>query len=117
LLRTIDLERPVNKCGIENTGARHPGLFSIFFLGVLGGLLALITPCVFPMIPLTVSFFTNKNGERSKGIGHAFLYGLFILLIYSGLSIPFHIAGNVNKEIYNNISTNIYLNVGFFIVF
>ncbi|MBI3883338.1 MAG: cytochrome C biogenesis protein, partial [Sphingobacteriales bacterium] len=116
LVSTINLNNPVNKCGIEKNAAKQTGPVTIFFLGFLGGLLALFTPCVFPMIPLTVSFFTKKT-DKSKGIRNAILYGLFIFLIYIGLSIPFHIIGNVNKEIYNNISTNIYLNLTFFIVF
>ena len=63
LIPTIDLKNPVNACGgtgisVEESGSK--GLLTIFFLGFLGGLLALITPCVFPMIPLTVSFFTKK---------------------------------------------------------
>jgi len=116
LLSTVDLNNPINNCGIGKTTETHTGLFTIFILGFLGGLLALITPCVFPMIPLTVSFFTKKT-DKSTGVRHAVLYGLFIFLIYISLSIPFHIAGGVNKEIYNNISTNIYLNLTFFIVF
>ena len=117
LLSTVDLNDPVNNCGIEKTTASNTGLLTIFILGFLGGLLALVTPCVFPMIPLTVSFFTKKSEDKAKGIRNAILYGLFIFLIYISLSIPFHIAGGVNKEIYNNISTNIYLNIIFFIVF
>jgi thiol:disulfide interchange protein len=113
LLSTVDLNNPVNNCGATTT---QRGLLTIFILGFLGGLVALITPCVFPMIPLTVSFFTKKT-DKATGIRHAVLYGLFIFLIYISLSIPFHIAGGVNKEIYNNISTNIYLNLAFFIVF
>jgi thiol:disulfide interchange protein len=117
LLSTVDLNNPVNNCGIEKTTQTNTSLITIFILGFLGGLLALVTPCVFPMIPLTVSFFTKKSEDKAKGIRNAILYGLFIFLIYISLSIPFHIAGGVNKEIYNNISTNIYLNIIFFIVF
>jgi len=80
--------------------------------------LALITPCVFPMIPLTVSFFTKKgNQTKSSGIGKALLYGFFILLVYLILSIPFHLLDSVNPDILNEISTNVWLNVIFFIVF
>ena len=93
-------------------------LWTIFGLGFLGGLLALITPCVFPMIPLTVSFFTKKgNQTKSLGIGKALLYGFFILLVYLILSIPFHLLDSVNPDILNEISTNVWLNVIFFIVF
>ncbi|MGB5417190.1 protein-disulfide reductase DsbD family protein [Algibacter sp.] len=93
-------------------------LWSIFGLGFLGGLLALLTPCVFPMIPLTVSFFTKKGGQnKGSGVGKALLYGFFILLVYLILSIPFHLLDSVNPDILNEISTNVWLNVIFFLVF
>ena len=93
-------------------------LWSIFGLGFLGGLLALLTPCVFPMIPLTVSFFTKKGDEsKSSGFGKAVLYGFFILLVYLILSIPFHLLDSVNPDILNEISTNVWLNIIFFVVF
>ena len=93
-------------------------LWKIFGLGFLGGLLALLTPCVFPMIPLTVSFFTKKDSQnKSSGIGKALLYGFFILLVYLVLSIPFHLLDSVNPDILNEISTNVWLNIIFFIIF
>lgn len=90
---------------------------TIFLLGFVGGLIALLTPCVFPMIPLTVSFFTK--GARTKRIGliNAILYGFFIFAIYLLLSIPFHLLDSVNPEILNNISTNPILNIVFFVIF
>ena len=91
--------------------------WTIFFLGFLGGLIALLTPCVFPMIPLTVSFFTKSGGDRKKGMMNAMLYGLFIFLIYVLLSLPFHLLDSVDPEILNNISTNTILNVIFFAIF
>jgi thiol:disulfide interchange protein DsbD len=94
-------------------------LWQIFGLGILGGLLALLTPCVFPMIPLTVSFFTKKASSSSSksGVSKAILYGLFIVLVYLVLSIPFHLLDSVNPDILNEISTNVWLNVFFFIIF
>ena len=93
-------------------------LWNIFGLGFLGGLLALLTPCVFPMIPLTVSFFTKKNGQNSRsGISKALLYGFFIFAVYVILSVPFHLLDSVNPDILNEISTNIWLNSIFFVVF
>jgi thiol:disulfide interchange protein DsbD len=91
-------------------------LYSIFGLGFIGGLLALLTPCVFPMIPLTVSFFTKKNKEENS-YTNAILYGVFIVLVYLILSIPFHLLDSVNPDILNDISTNIYLNISFFVIF
>jgi len=93
-------------------------LWSIFGLGFLGGLLALLTPCVFPMIPLTVSFFTKKGeGNKGSGIYKALLYGFFIFAVYVVLSVPFHLLDSVNPDILNEISTNVALNVIFFIIF
>ena len=90
--------------------------FNIFFLGFAGGLLALLTPCVFPMIPLTVSFFTKQSQSKSKGIANAILYGLFIVLTYVLLSFPFHLIDGLDPNVLNTISTNIWLNIFFFLV-
>jgi thiol:disulfide interchange protein len=92
------------------------GLFGIFLLGFVGGLLALLTPCVFPMIPLTVSFFTKQSKNKKKGIFNAILYGFFIVFIYILLSLPFHFLDNLDPEILNTISTNVWLNIFFFVV-
>jgi thiol:disulfide interchange protein DsbD len=98
-----------------NTHASN-GLFSIFLLGFVGGLLALLTPCVFPMIPLTVSFFTKQSENKKKGVFNAILYGFFIVFIYVLLSLPFHFLDNLDPEILNTISTNVWLNIFFFVV-
>jgi len=91
--------------------------FTIFLLGFLGGLIALLTPCVFPMIPLTVSFFTKSAGNSQKGIANSVMYGFFIFLIYFLLSLPFHLLDSLDPEILNNVSTNVTLNIIFFIIF
>lgn len=115
-INSIDIKHPVNNCGDD--GTENKSLFAIFLLGLLGGLIALITPCVFPMIPVTVTFFTKKSQDRKKGIANAALYGVFIFLIYVVITIPFHIAGKtISPEIFNNISTNVWLNLVFFAVF
>ncbi|MEM9868636.1 MAG: protein-disulfide reductase DsbD domain-containing protein, partial [Bacteroidota bacterium] len=85
-------------------------LWMIFGLGFLGGLIALLTPCVFPMIPLTVSFFTKQSHQKAKGIANAALYGFFIVLIYFLLSLPFHLFDSVDSQILNTIATNVWLN-------
>ena len=95
---------------------KSTGLMGIFILGFVGGLLALLTPCVFPMIPLTVSFFTKQSSNKKKGTWNAILYGFFIILIYILLSVPFHFLDNLNPEILNTISTNIWLNIFFFVI-
>ena len=115
----------VAKCSTQLTSlsqdikASNNSLWKIFGLGFLGGLLALLTPCVFPMIPLTVSFFTKKGGTTNdkSGVSKAILYGFFIVLVYLALSIPFHLLDSVNPDILNEISTNVWLNVIFFIIF
>ncbi len=91
-------------------------LLNIFLLGFVGGLLAFLTPCVFPMVPLTVSFFTKRAEKKGKGIRSALLYGFFIVLIYGLISLPFHFLDSLDPEILNNISTNIWLNLFFFFV-
>ncbi|MFY0602821.1 MAG: thioredoxin family protein [Flavobacteriaceae bacterium] len=101
--------------GPNNTDSKS-SLFTIFLLGFIGGLLALLTPCVFPMIPLTVSFFTKQSQSKAKGISNAILYGFFIVLIYILLSIPFHFLDNLDPEILNTISTNVWLNIFFFAI-
>lgn len=110
-----------NKELLSRAGADESGsgshLWMIFGLGFLGGLIALLTPCVFPMIPLTVSFFTKHSHNRSKGIASALLYGFFIILIYFLLSLPFHLFDSVDSQILNTIATNVWLNVFFFLVF
>jgi thiol:disulfide interchange protein DsbD len=91
--------------------------FTIFFLGFLGGIIALLTPCVFPMIPLTVSFFTKSSNNSQKGLTNSILYGFFIFLIYFLLSLPFHVIDSLDPEILNNVSTNVTLNIIFFLIF
>ena len=115
-IASIDINNPVSPCGDD--GTKNKSLVTIFFLGLLGGLIALLTPCVFPMIPVTVTFFTKKSTDRKKGITNAILYGLFIFMIYILITLPFHVAGKaISPEIFNNISTNVWLNLIFFSVF
>jgi len=106
------------KNSTEDSSENEEGdsLLNIFFLGFVGGLLAFLTPCVFPMVPLTVSFFTKRTEQKGKGIGNAILYGFFILLIYGLLSLPFHYLDTLDPEILNSISTNIWLNLFFFVI-
>ncbi len=115
LISSVDLKKPVNDCG--GTGPISGGLLTIFLLGFLGGLFALITPCVFPMIPLTVSFFTKKAISKRQGVFNASLYGFFIFLIYVLLSVPFYFLDSASPEILNSVSTNPWLNVIFFAIF
>ncbi|HXB32303.1 MAG TPA: thioredoxin family protein [Puia sp.] len=112
----IDLANPVNTCG--GTGAdSSKGLLGVFLLGMLGGLIGLVMPCTFPMIPLTVSFFTKQSASRRKAIGNASLYGFFILLIYGLISVPFYFLKSNSANILNDISTNVWLNLSFATIF
>ncbi len=111
----LDIKNPVNRCG--DTGTAGKSLWGIFLLGLIGGFIALLTPCVFPLIPLTVSFFTKKAGNQRKGVGQALLYGFFIFFIYILLSLPFHLLDHTDPEVLNNISTNVWLNLAFFVIF
>lgn len=116
LSQALDL----NVTGWDNFEAeevKEKSNFMIFLLGFLGGLIALLTPCVFPMIPLTVSFFTKSSGDGKKGLANAMLYGFFIFLIYFLLSLPFHVLDSLDPEILNNVSTNVTLNIIFFVIF
>ena len=115
LLDLKNKERLVQETGSGST--RKQGIWVIFGLGFIGGLLALLTPCVFPMIPLTVSFFTKQTQSRSKGVARAGFYGFCIVLIYFLLSLPFHFFDSVDSQILNTIATNIWLNLFFFVVF
>ena len=91
--------------------------FEIFIFGFLAGFLALLTPCIFPMIPLTVSYFIDQSKLKYSSLTSASLYGIFIILIYVLLSIPFHLFDSLNPNILNTISTNVYVNITFFVVF
>jgi thiol:disulfide interchange protein DsbD len=112
----LTIDQPIASCG-DTEKKSEDGLLKIFLLGFLGGLFALLTPCVFPMVPLTVSFFTKHGNNKKKGKQLAILYGFFIFLIYVAFSLPFHLAGNINPSVYNDISTNVYLNIAFFVIF
>jgi thiol:disulfide interchange protein len=115
ILSGIDLTKPLAACG--DGVAENKGLLAIFFLGVAGGLLALITPCVFPLIPVTVSYFTCRSSNPKASYQSGILYGIFILMIYVLASFPFHLLGGISPEIFNTISTNSYVNIFFFLVF
>ena len=113
----LDLKnKEVLTLGQDNI-SESTNIWVIFGLGFLGGLIALLTPCVFPMIPLTVSFFTKHSQKKSKGIINALLYGFFIVLIYFLLSLPFHLFDSVDSQILNSIATNVWLNLLFFFIF
>ncbi len=91
--------------------------WGIFTLGLLGGFLALLTPCVFPLIPLTVSYFSKSSTSRAVSIRRSLAYAFSIVAIYGVLSLPFHFLDQLRPEILNSIATNVVLNMVFFAVF
>jgi len=88
------------------------GLWTIFFLAFLGGFAALLTPCVFPMIPMTVSFFTKQSKTKAEGKRNAILYGISIILIYVLLGTL--VTGIFGADALNALSTNVWFNIIFF---
>lgn len=87
----------------------------IFLLGFLGGFAALLTPCVFPMIPLTVSFFTKRSKDKKQGIRNAFIYALSIIVIYVSLGLSVTIM--FGSDALNAMSTDPWFNLFFFALF
>ena len=106
---------PLADCG-DGLQTEDQSLWSIIILGFLGGLVALITPCVFPMIPLTVSFFTKRSESKTKGKFEAFFYAFSIVFIYFLLAVPF-LLFNISPDTLNEISTGAALNIFFFVIF
>lgn len=89
-------------------------LVTLFILSFLGGFAALLTPCVFPMIPLTVSFFTKQSKTRAAGISKGITYGLSIVVLYTGLGYLITVV--FGSDALNAFSTNPYVNLFFFVL-
>ncbi|QKJ63461.1 thioredoxin family protein [Flavobacterium sp. M31R6] len=90
------------------------GLWSIFFIAFFSGFAALLTPCVFPMIPMTVSFFTKQSKNKAAGIRNAIIYGISIILIY--VLLGFLVTWIFGADALNALSTNVWFNILFFIL-
>jgi thiol:disulfide interchange protein DsbD len=86
----------------------------LFFIAFLSGFAALLTPCVFPMIPMTVAFFTKQSKTKAKGIANAIIYGLSIIVIYVALGVG--VSSIFGADALNNMATNVYFNIGFFLL-
>ncbi|MEO8884813.1 MAG: cytochrome c biogenesis protein CcdA [Mucilaginibacter sp.] len=89
-------------------------LWEIFIAGLLGGFAAVLMPCIYPLLPLTVSFFTKKAGSRTKGVLHSLLYGLSIIVIYVGLGLIISIL--FGSDALNELATNGIFNLFFFLL-
>lgn len=109
----INSARFVNTCGGDS--AVDTSNFGVFIGGFLGGLLALLTPCVFPMIPMTVSFFVKRSKDKQTGRRNAFLYGGSIILIYVALGAL--VTSIFGPTILNEMSTDKWFNLAFFVIF
>lgn len=113
----IDSNKTTVAATAEAGGSAESGkksLWSIFIAGLVGGFAALLMPCIFPMLPLTVSFFTKQSGSRASGISKALLYGLFIIVIYVALGMIITIA--FGSDALNALSTNGIFNFIFFLL-
>ncbi|HLS38191.1 MAG TPA: cytochrome c biogenesis protein CcdA [Sphingobacterium bovisgrunnientis] len=110
------LQSKTEDLSINNSESKNDdaSLWGIFIAGLLGGFAAFFMPCIFPMVPLTVSFFTKKAGSRSKAVSQAFMYGLFIIVIYVALGMLITIA--FGPEALNELSTNGIFNFFFFLM-
>jgi thiol:disulfide interchange protein DsbD len=95
---------------------KSKSLWLIFFEGFGWGFIALLTPCVFPMIPMTVSFFTKQSKSRAKGIANALIYGFSIIAIYVSLGLIITLVSK-DPSALNALSTNVYMNIIFFAIF
>ncbi len=112
---TQDTIKKVDDSLLADNEKKDNGLLKIFSLGFLGGLAALLMPCIFPMIPLTVSMFTKQSKSKGEGIGKAFIYGLSIIVIYVALGLLATVI--FGPSVLNEMSTNPWVNLAFFIVF
>lgn len=100
--------------GDSNYQGSTSSLWGIFILGFLGGLIALLTPCVWPMIPMTVSFFLKRTDNRQKSIRDAVIYGIAIIVIYLALGLL--ITGVFGASALNSLATSAVFNIIFFLM-
>lgn len=98
----------------KETKEEDKSLWGILIAGFLGGLLALMTPCVFPMIPLTVSFFTKQSKTKAKGLSNAIIYGLSIIGIY--VLLGYGITSILGADALNELAANPWFNLAFFVL-
>jgi thiol:disulfide interchange protein len=98
----------------SSSSSTDEGVWSIFIIAFLSGFIALLTPCVFPMIPMTVSFFTKQSKNKASGIKNALIYGLSIIGIYVVLGV--FVSAVFGADALNNMATNVYFNIAFFVL-
>ena len=108
------IEKPTQSNSISDDSEEEMGLWSIFIIAFFSGFAALLTPCVFPMIPMTVSFFTKQSKSKGAGIRNAIFYGVSIIVIYVLLGV--FVTWLFGADALNALSTNVWFNLGFFIL-
>lgn len=108
---TFDLKKASEN--VEDSQAKD-SYWGIFFIAFFSGFAALLTPCVFPMIPMTVSFFLKQSKDRKSGIRNAFIYGFSIIVIYVALGLGITLI--FGSSALNAMSTNVYFNIFFFLM-
>lgn len=99
---------------MSSTNSENTSLWGIFLAGIAGGFIAFFMPCIFPMVPLTVSFFTKKSGSKAQAVSQALLYGIFIIVIYVALGMLITVF--FGAEALNALSTNGIFNFFFFLL-
>lgn len=109
-----DTFKSVTNTGVSSEEEDKSSMWGIFFQGFLFGFVALLMPCIFPMIPLTVSFFTKQSKSRAAGIRNALIYGLSIVVIYVGLGLGITIL--LGASALNELSSDAIFNLVFFLV-
>ena len=103
-----------SQIALAKSATTEHGLWAIFFIAFLSGFAALLTPCVFPMIPMTVSFFTKQSKNKAAGIRNAIIYGISIIVIYVGLGLL--VTWIFGADALNALSTNVWFNLIFFVL-
>lgn len=112
LVQEINLPVDLNKAESVTKVVNETSYLGIFILAFLSGFIALLTPCVFPMIPMTVSFFLKSSKSRAKAISNAMIYGVSIIVIY--VTIGLIITGIFGASSLNELATNVWFNIIFF---
>ncbi|MBK0368693.1 protein-disulfide reductase DsbD family protein [Flavobacterium agrisoli] len=106
--------KPIVSNDVKAENKKENGLLGIFFIAFLSGFAALLTPCVFPMIPMTVSFFTKQSQNKAVGIKNAIIYGVCIIVIYVLLGTA--VTGIFGADALNALATNVWFNIIFFLL-
>ena len=101
-----------NSTSSESSSAKS--MWALFFIAFLSGFAALLTPCVFPLIPMTVAFFTKQSESKATGIKNAIIYGLSIIVIYVALGVG--VSYFLGATVLNDLATSVYFNIGFFLL-